>query len=55
MAGYRRHETARTIVRDMRYLERNQGGKMSNPHDPKTVTIIVEGTPHAVPKNEDIT
>lgn len=28
---------------------------MSNPNDPKTVTIIVEGTPHEVPKNEDIT
>ncbi|CAN5401173.1 hypothetical protein BH09PAT4_BH09PAT4_00800 [soil metagenome] len=25
-----------------------------NAKDPKTVTIIVEGTPHEVPKNEDI-
>jgi hypothetical protein len=28
---------------------------MSNPHDPQTVTIIVEGTPHEVPKNEEVT
>lgn len=28
---------------------------MQHEHDPKTVTIIVDGTPHEVPKKEEIT
>lgn len=30
------------------------GENTESTHDSKTVTIIVEGTPHEVPKNEDI-
>lgn len=28
---------------------------MAQEHDPKTVTIVVDGTPHEVPKKEEIT